>query len=176
MLHVGCYHVHTWLFAALAYPALASLLCDTRITWPLLRSTAISLSCRMLRCDSIFNNLISRRAVIGNYITGDQHTFMLCLIKWPDSVFLIVHENLFERNERSIFFGTGLVDLPVKDLMLKDHSITAWDTNPKVPSPSFPRNSKSRILVQPRNLGLPQPFRSRDAIAIPYGDWVFRSS
>lgn len=75
-----------------------------------------------------------------------------------------MHKDLFQGNNGSLPFGSCLVDLTENFSIVLLQSFAG--TYPKVPSPSFPKSSKSRILEHPLNRTLPFWFLSRDDAAI----------
>lgn len=65
-------------------------------------------------------------------------------------------------------FHLSLIE-PCKPLYMKmpcqlcaDSNVWTEPTNPNVPSPSFPKNSKSRMFEHPWKRGWPSSYRSRD--------------
>lgn len=137
---------------------------------PLLLSTAISLSCKMLGCDSIFRSLISRRAVIGNFRKEPKknNQIIISVIRmWhTHPIFLIVHEYFLQSNDGPVLFRPCLVNLAgrVSADWIVDNTKHKGITHPKVPSPSFPKNSKSRMFEQPWNLVWPLLSLSKEVL------------
>ena len=93
----------------------------------------------------------------------------------PYPIFLVMHENLFESNNRSISFRSSLVDFTIKyqlayvtgayqETNLQNSIVKQIKPHPNVPSPSFPKNSNSRIFEQPRNRVCPWLSRSNGTL------------
>lgn len=127
MLHIRSDHIHAWLLSSFPLDSFSENgrkgeRRRSRHT-PLLRSTAISLSWRILGCESILSNLISRSAVIGNL----EHQLIKCHARdkvkkkgtQDDSytILFIMHKDLFQGNNRSLPFGSCLVDLTMRILV-----------------------------------------------------------
>jgi hypothetical protein len=89
-----------------------------------------------------------------------------------------MHENLFESNNRSVSFRSSLVNFTVKYqlaygtgayqetilIKLVKQYCEQIKPHPNVPSPSFPKNSNSRIFEQPRNRVCPWLSRSNGTL------------
>lgn len=79
-----------------------------------------------------------------------------------------MHEYLFKSNDSIVLFRSRFVDLTV-DIQFENTLLYRLsETHPKVPSPSLPKNSNSRMLVHPWNRLLPLLSLSRDTMTIFY--------